>query len=382
MHMHISRRAVLAVSSLVVLAVALTGASVSTSAPTKKPPPSPIKALTKSLNGLSLKARRAKLVSLAKSDPDGATVNVYTSLSKLVVDPMKKEWKAEFPDISLNVYRGSSEDVTARILAERKAGTHGADVIETNGTNMLFFQHMANVAVPYDGSPYRAQIPKEYRFSTFTADRIEKFVVAWNTNLVKSPPRSWQDLANPKWKGKLAMEPTDVDWFAGLYTYLKQHGGPKGKPMTAKKVDALWRAIAQNAQIINGHTTEATLLAAGQVQVVVSGHAQSIEQLQAQHAPIAFKPFIKPVVERPQGVGISYRLPHAAAGLLFYDWLLSPAGQKILQQNGVEPANRNFPDNAFSSNPKTIRIDIRPIVSRYQSWSNKYASFTRLGSGG
>jgi iron(III) transport system substrate-binding protein len=137
-----------------------------------------------------------------------------------------------------------------------------------------------------------------------------------------------------------------------------------------------------NAQIINGHTNEATALAAGQVAVVVSGHAQSIEQLQAKHAPIAFSPFVRPVVERPQGIGIAYRLPHPAGALLFYDWLLSPAGQRIMLQNGVQPARRGMVDNAFVSNPFTIKIDLRPIVSHYAAWEKRYQSFTRLGSGG
>src|SRR5205809_125707 len=83
---------------------------------------------------------------------------------------------------TLDLFRGASEDVTARVVAERKAHpSDGADVIETNGTNMLFFQHFKDTLIPYAGSPYRNQVTKAYRFDTWTADRLEKFVVAWNT---------------------------------------------------------------------------------------------------------------------------------------------------------------------------------------------------------
>jgi iron(III) transport system substrate-binding protein len=202
-------------------------------------------------------------------------------------------------------------------------------------------------------------------------------VVAWNTNLVKDPPTSFQELATSKWAGKLSIEPTDADWFAALYTYFTTQAKPK---LTTKQADALFAGIARNSQLVNGHTNQSTLLAAGQYSVVVSGHAQSLEQLQAKKAPVSFgPPFVTPVIERPQGMGIAYRLPHPAAALLFYDFMLSGAGQKVLQQNGVEPANPYFPDNAFATHPKTIEMDLRPIVAHYQQWVKKYESFTRLG---
>jgi iron(III) transport system substrate-binding protein len=374
--MHITKRAVLLCAVLAALLAALVAAAAGTSAPTSTAPttPSNLKAVLAQVKGLNPQARRAKLVELAGKE---GQVNLYTSLSSLVTGAVTKAWAQDFPDVKLNLYRGSSEDVTARVLAEVSANKAGADVIETNGTNMLIFQHKKNVLVPFSQSPYRGTIPKKYRFDTFTADRLEKFVVAWNTNLVKDPPKTFQELATSKWAGKLSVEPTDVDWFAQLYNYFTQDAKKK---MTTKQADSMFTGILKNAQLVNGHTNQSTLLAAGQYSIVVSGHAQSLEQLQAKKAPVAFgPPFVTPVIERPQGVGISYRLEHPAAAVLFYDWLLSGSGQKILQANGVEPANPYFPDNAFASKPFTVEMDLRPIVTNYQKWSKKYESFTRLG---
>jgi iron(III) transport system substrate-binding protein len=357
------------------VATSLVAATVANTAPTKAPPAAPANftAVLAQLKGLKVADREAKLHELAAKE---GQVNLYTSLSSLVTKGVSEAWKAKYPDVKLNLYRASSEDVTARLLAETSAGTSGADLVETNGTNMLIFQHKANVLIPYRGSPYALQIPKKYRFDTWTADRIEKFVVAWNTNLVKDPPKTFQELATSKWKGKLSVEPTDVDWFAQLYTYFTQQAKKK---MTTKAADAMFRGIMGNSQLVNGHTNQSTLLAAGQYSIVVSGHAQSLEQLQAKKAPVSFgPPFVTPVIERPQGIGIAYRLPHPAAALLFYDFLLSGTAQKVLQQNGVEPANPYFPDNAFASKPFTIEMDLRPIVKNYGAWSKKYESFTRL----
>jgi iron(III) transport system substrate-binding protein len=377
MHLRISKRAVLLLALAAAVLVTSVAASAGTSGTTTKRPASPIKGLVAKLKGKSSAQREVLLHNLAAKEGE---VDVYTSLSSLITGAIQKAWAARYPDVKLVLYRGSSEDVTARILSERNAGTSGADIVETNGTNMLIFQGMKNVLVPYTQSRRRLAIPAKYRFDTWTADRLEKFVVAWNTNLVKDPPTSFQDLADSKWKGKLAIEPTDVDWFAALYTYFTQGKKPK---MSASAATAMFKAIASNAQIINGHTAQAQALAAGQVSVIVSGHAQSIEQLQAKKAPIAFgPPFVKPVIERPQGVGVVYRLKHPAAALLFYDWLLAPGadeGQAIMLANGVEPARIDYNDSAFQSHPTTYEVDERPIVSHYKEWSHKYAQI--LGTG-
>jgi iron(III) transport system substrate-binding protein len=373
---------------LAAVTAVLVAASLASGAVRNAPPPIPAKLKADIATATKIKSisqREKALAELAANE--GGQVNVYTSLSSLVVKAVQAQWAKDYPSIKLNLFRGSSEDVTARVMAERRAHPDsGADIVETNGTNMLFFQHFKDTLIPYTKSPYRVDVSKAYRFDTWTADRLEKFVVAWNTNLVQGSdvPKSWADLTDPKWKGKLTMEPTDDDWFSAVYSYLQAHGGRNGKRMTASALNGLWQGIARNAQLISGHTNEATALAAGQVAIIVSGHAQSIENLQQKGAPLAFSPFVKPIIERPQGVGITYWAPHPGAALLFYDWLMSPEVQNIMNQNGVTPANTkvsgdaNFPP---STEKFTVKMDLRPIVSHIVSWQKKYESFTRLGSG-
>jgi len=329
----------------------------------------------------------------ARSGEEGGrdTLELYTSLSSLITRNLLPAFEKAYPGIKVNLYRASSETLTQRILSEVSAGVAGPDVIETNGTEMSFFQNKKNVLVPYRQSPYAAGIPKRYQFDTFTAARLEAFVTAWNTNLVPTgqQPKSYTDLANPRWAGKLSMEPGDVDWFAGLYTHLEQQQlaalkkvtSPAAKKKQLAKVrrnlDIVFERMAKNAQITSGHTTQATLLAAGQFAVVVSAHAQSVEQLQARKAPVTFgPPFVNPVLIRPQGLGISYRLRHPATALLFYDWMLSPAGQQVLKDNGSEPARVGFDDVALNGSVK-VQMDLRPIIANHGAWAKKYEAILR-----
>jgi iron(III) transport system substrate-binding protein len=377
----VRKRAALALSLLAALAVALVAATAGNSASTRTPPRAPA-AFTSALNavrGLSASARDAKLYQLAQQE--GGQLNFYTSLTSLSAPALVKAFNAAYPNVKVNLFRGSSEDVTAKVLAERNAHTQGGDVVETNGTTMLEFQHMLNVLIPYTKSPYRAKVRKSFRFYTFTADRIEKFVLAWNTNLVQPQdvPKTWADLADPKWKGKIALEPTDGDWFATMYQWMLAHGSAKFGPLSKAKVNAIWRGIGRNAQLINGHTTMSQLLAAGQYAIAVNGHAQSLEQLQAKHAPVSFVPFHAPIIDRPQGIGIPYSVEHPAAALLFYDFVLSSAGQSTLNTNGVQPA-WGIQDASFKGAARdTVSMNLRPVVSHIVFWQKLYNSFIQSG---
>jgi iron(III) transport system substrate-binding protein len=375
-----------------VLAAALTAATAVRAAPAKSIPPSPLTGLIKQVQGKTLAEREAILYNLAQKE--GGALNWYTSLSSTINPKVRAAFEAKYPGIKVTVYRGASEDITAKIISEESAGVSGADVVESNGTEMSFFQHRKDVLIPYRLSPYAKDIPAVYRFNTWTADRLEAFVTAWNTKLVPAgqEPKSWEDLASPRWAGKLAMEPTDIDWFAAVYQSLEKQklAALKPKPATAaaktkalKKIDAqieqLFRGIAKNAQLVPGHTTQATLLAAGQFQVCVSCHAQSIEALiNDKKAPITFSPFAAPPVIRAQGIGIVYRLQHPATAMLFYDWLISKdGGQAALLAGGANPARPDMADPQLLAAKTKVLLDLRPIVAHFKAWSDKYDAIVR-----
>lgn len=374
MQRRFSRRAAVSFALLVTAVAVFVGASVGSAATTSKIviPPNPIKSVLAQIKGLSIKGgfpnnpRDQKLIQLAQQE--GGGVNVYSSLSSFITKPLMTTWAATVPQVSLNFYRGASSDVFTRFVNESRANTsNGADIVETDATTMGVFQHDKNLLVPYRKSPYAAQIPAQYKFDDFTADRLEMFAITWNTNLVKTPPTSFQQFEDPSWKGKIALEPSDYDWYETLYQYFTTQAKPK---MTGAQVDDMFKKIAANAQLISGHSTEASALAAGQVSVVINGHAQSMEQLMAKGAPLSFgPPFVTPVVQRPQGMGISYQAPHPAAALLFYDFMLSPVGQKMLRDNGVYPANPYFFDQNFKADPSlhVVKMDVRPIIAHYQA---------------
>ena len=126
---------------------------------------------------------------------------------------------------------------------------------------------------PYEGE-LRDAVRKEGSGRGWTATRFNVFVVGWNTNLVKpgQEPKTFEELADPKWKGKVSMEIGDVDWFTALY----QHFLKQGK--SEQEVTDLFKRIAANSKIAKGHTVQGELLSAGQFPVAISSYSHTIDK--------------------------------------------------------------------------------------------------------
>jgi iron(III) transport system substrate-binding protein len=146
-------------------------------------------------------------------------------------------------------------------------------------------------------------------------------VQAYNTNLVRAAelPASYQDLTDPKWKGRLGIEVDDGDWFAGL---LEQLGEEPGL--------TLFRAIAatNGFSVRKGHTLLANLVVAGEVPLALTVFNYTAEQMKRRGAPIGWLA-LAPVISMPNSVAVINTAPHPHAAILFFDFMLADA-QKIL----------------------------------------------------
>jgi iron(III) transport system substrate-binding protein len=164
------------------------------------------------LNSLPADQQRAKAIDMAKKE---GTLELYTSLTDELVAPVKQNFEKQ-TGVKMNVFRASSETVLQRALQESSANRTGNDAIETNFNEMGVLSKQG-VLVDYRGSAF-ASVPESGRFKGWLADRLNIMLPAWNTKLIKpgQEPRSWEDLADPRFKGKLTMELTDSDWYENV----------------------------------------------------------------------------------------------------------------------------------------------------------------------
>jgi iron(III) transport system substrate-binding protein len=261
--------------------------------------------------------REQRLVEGAKRE---GTVTLYsdepTDDNTALVGAFQKKY-----GIKVNLYRASSEEIRQRALAEAGAKRFDLDVAFNNGPAieaMAQEKLLQEVKSPYVDDLIPQAIPPHRQWVGFC---LNVLVQAYNTGLVRKAdlPRSYQDLLDPKWKGRIALEADDSDWFSGLMGALGEARGIK-----------LFRDIAatNGFSARKGHTLLTNLIVAGEVPLALTVFNYTAEQLKKQGAPIDWF-VIQPLVSMPNSIGVARMAPHPAAAVLMYDFMLSE-GQTIL----------------------------------------------------
>jgi iron(III) transport system substrate-binding protein len=304
---------------------------------------------------------------------DGAkqegSLNIYTSAQADDLGPVVEAFEKKY-GVEVTVWRSGSEGVLHRTIQETRGNRFTVDVIETNGPELESLHREGFLQLVK--SPHLADlIPAAIRpHGDWVGTRLNVFVQAYNTNLVKREdlPKTWEDLRDPKWRGKLGIEQEDIDWLAGVFGQL---GEAKGRQLFGEIVAA--NGIAAR----KGHTLLTQLVISGEVPLALTVYAYKAEQLKRQGAPIDWFA-IGNAIARPNGVGVVHTAPHPHAAVLFYEFELSEEGQKIIADRDFVPTNTKV-DTTLSKLPMTF-IDARVSLDEYDKWTNMYRDLFLFGA--
>jgi len=263
-------------------------------------------------------------------------VAVYTSLISEDLTSLSQAFEKKY-GVKVKGWRASSEKVLQRAVTEARANRAEADVLETNGPE-LEAMHREKILAPFKSPHMKDLMPQALRpHSEWVGTRINLFVHSYNTNLVKKEelPKTYADLANPRWKGKLGIEAEDEDWFAMV---VRELGEQKGLQT--------FRDIAKNGfSVRKGHTLLAGLVGSGEIPFALTTYSHGAQKQKDKGAPVDWYA-IEPAIGRANGVAIMRKPAHPHAAALFADFILSPEGQAILRKGGYLPANLKLNDPA------------------------------------
>ena len=309
--------------------------------------------------------RQKRLAEGAKKE---GVVSIYTSMPLDDMAALTSAFEAKY-GVKAKVWRSGSEKILQRGLLEAKANRFEVDVFETNSpeTEVLSREKVLIAAnSPFLNELIPQAIPSH---KEWIATRLNIFTCAYNTKLIKKEelPKTYQDLLDPKWKGKLSVEADDSDWLAE--TVMKM-GEEKGL--------ALFREIARKNEVSvrKGHTLLSNLVASGEVPLALTVYNYKIEQMKNSGAPIDWFA-LDPTIARPNANGVARNAPHPHAALLFQDFELTE-GQVILGKRDFIPTSTKVPSTLnkmplIFANPKTTLDD-------GQKWNKIYDDiFNRKG---
>jgi len=248
-------------------------------------------------------------------------LSLYSSMPQGDISALSEAFGKHY-GIKVKVWRASSEGVLQKIVTEARGGRFEVDIVENSVPAMEALRReklLQQVISPAqaDIMPEAIPVHKEWLGSTF-----DVFVQGYNTNLVKKEdlPKSYQDLLDPKWKGKLGIEAEDQSWFAVL---LQELGEEKGLKLFRDMVDT------NGISVRKGHTLLANLVASGEVPLALTLYNYAPDQLKQQGAPIQSF-IIPPAIAQFRAVGLLKKAPHPHAAMLWYDFMLSEEAQQIL----------------------------------------------------
>jgi iron(III) transport system substrate-binding protein len=308
--------------------------------------------------------RAARLLAGAKKE---GKVSLYTSLNLKDSVPITEAFEAQY-GVKVNLWRGSSEKVVQRAVAEARAGRHRTDVYETNGPEVEALYREKLLELFY--SPHFKDLPPAAfpLHRHYVADRFNFFTIAYNTKLVAPDevPASYADLLSPKWAGKLGIEAGDVDWFGAM---VKAMGDEKGMAYFRKLASA-------KPQIRSGHTLIGELVASGEIPLAVSVYNHNAERLAVKGAPIKWKA-LAPTFGRPNCVAVAKHAANPHAALLFADFLLSVDGQQIIKARNRVPASL-LVDTPLNKFPFQM---IDPVITLDESgkWEKRWSELFLKG---
>src|ERR1700740_3742650 len=158
------------------------------------------------------------LIDAAKKE---GQVIYYTSTDLPVAEKLAKAFEAKYPGIAVRVERTGAERAFQRIGQEYSSNIHAVDVVNSSDAAHFIVWKRDGILAPYVPEDVAKFYPPEHRDpdGQFASWRVWLSIIAYNTSLVKAQdaPKSFADLLDPKWKGKI----------------VKGHPGYSGTIMTA-----------------------------------------------------------------------------------------------------------------------------------------------------
>jgi iron(III) transport system substrate-binding protein len=306
---------------------------------------------------------------LAQGAKKEGEVVVYTSLISEDLVALSAAFEKKY-GVKVKGWRAGSEKVLQRALTEARAGRNDADIIETNGPELESL-HREKVLQPLKSPHMKDLMPQAIRpHGEWVGTRINMFVQSYNTKLVKKDelPKSYADLTNPRWKGRLGIEAEDEDWFAMVVKELGEEAGLR----TFREI-----VRVNGLSVRRGHTLLAGLVASGEIPLALTTYSHGAEKMKHKGAPVEWFA-IAPAIGRANGVGILKNAPHPHAAALFVDFILSPEAQAILQKGGYVPANLKVADRAQKLPLKFV--DPAVILDEDAKWKKLWAEIILGGA--
>jgi iron(III) transport system substrate-binding protein len=319
--------------------------------------------LLEEINQLTEAERQARLVNGAKKE---GAVTWYVAMNRAYAQDLINTFEAQYPFLKVNALTGGGGALLNKVLTEYRARSYLYDVFNTRSMTINTLKKSG--AIMRYKSPYRTQLRESFYDKEGFLNGIfaTPLVFIYNTKMVnrREAPASIEDLANPKWSGKMAIDDESFDWLAAVLDY---YGESKG-------IELATRIGQQSLHVRRGPTLITQLVAAGEFHLEIDGHHQEAMAKKKAGAPIDYQfplPFVP--VKSLVPIYMAARPPHPHAAALLADFLMSKKGQDIMYGHGRWMAHKGI----SGKGPDDIG-ERKVVIPSAEKWGDRYPELIGL----
>jgi len=249
------------------------------------------------------------------SKAEGGVLSYYFSAPAAAAENQINLFIEEYPWVELEYTSGGTLELIERVITENAAGRPSADVLQGGPLEDNTLCRDEGLCLAYDPRG-EGDLPADRAYPDCVCSVADFFTfhITYNTNNVTAAeaPQTYEDLTDPKWRGRFGINIDQLDWFAGMLAEMGEQDGL-----------ALMEAIAANEPVVYAGADGLEKLSAGEFDVAFPQSAtRTVRDLIADGAPIEI--VTTPVtIAQPDMYFPLRNAPHPATTRLYMEWLMS-----------------------------------------------------------
>lgn len=250
-----------------------------------------------------------------------AKVMIYTSIYPDIIEQMQPEIAKVFPDFDVQWFQGGTESVITKITGEIEAKKIEADLLMVADPSYYITLSEQGVLAKYD-SKERVNVELKDTEGYWTGVRISNMIIAYNSNNVtaEEAPKSYADLLDPQWKGRIAMPSPLLSGSA--YVTAGALSGTYGWEF--------FDGLKANGMVVeSGNSAVQNKLLTGEYDVVIILE-ENMLKLADKGEPVKIVYPADGVIVIPSPIAMFENSKNKEASQQVLDWFLSKEGQEII----------------------------------------------------
>ena len=270
-----------------------------------------------------------------------------------------------YPGIKATYWQGRNPEIVTRVLTELQGAQSSVDVILSDNAPPVI--RAAGGIMPYDTVQRDVLVLHDPTLPTVS---LQIQALSYNTKKIKPAdlPKSWEDVANPKFKGQVALDdPMRAGPLSSMLAGLSEQW----------KDEARFNNFVKGLKALNVPVHKSTsamfrLVISGEYAICMPALLHDVFEEKGKGTPVDYIKTVPPVVF-PRQAGIYAKAPHPNAAKLFAEWAISTEGQQVIDSVGRESSRNDFKsktsiESAFPKGTKPVPVTDKLFLEDPKKW--------------